>query len=149
MNNKKNSKIKVIALDLEGTLISNAVSQFPRPYLYEFLEFLRENFERIVLFTAVSQTRVKDIINNLLESRDIPEWFKTDVDYIIWTGIYKNLNYIPNIKLGEVLLLDDQEAYILPEQKEYWVLVPEFEYPYCDTDNTLKLIIQSLKENYA
>jgi hypothetical protein len=30
--------IKVIALDLEGTLISNARRQIPRPGLYQFLE---------------------------------------------------------------------------------------------------------------
>ena len=30
--------IQVIALDLEGTLISNAHSQIPRPGLYRFLE---------------------------------------------------------------------------------------------------------------
>jgi len=29
--------IKVITLDLEGTLISNAMSQIPRPGLFEFL----------------------------------------------------------------------------------------------------------------
>jgi hypothetical protein len=31
-------RISVLALDLEGTLISNAVSQFPRPGLLAFLE---------------------------------------------------------------------------------------------------------------
>ena len=46
----------VIALDLEGTLISNAVSQFPRPGLYSFLEYCQENFSRIVIFTAVKDS---------------------------------------------------------------------------------------------
>jgi hypothetical protein len=41
------SKGIVIALDLEGTLISNAVSQFPRPGLYSFLEYCSKNFCRV------------------------------------------------------------------------------------------------------
>src|SRR5262245_4845907 len=32
------SRLEVLALDLEGTLPSNAVSQIPRPGLHEFLE---------------------------------------------------------------------------------------------------------------
>jgi hypothetical protein len=49
-----------IALDLEGTLISNAVSQFPRPGLFTFLEYCHENF-RLVIFTAVNEVRFRSI----------------------------------------------------------------------------------------
>jgi hypothetical protein len=37
-------RIKVLALDLEGTLISNAMSQIPRPGLYDFLEKVNNLF---------------------------------------------------------------------------------------------------------
>jgi hypothetical protein len=40
-----------IALDLEGTLISNAVRSFPRPGLSAFLDFCQAHFERVVLFS--------------------------------------------------------------------------------------------------
>jgi hypothetical protein len=53
----KSNKYKVLALDLEGTLISNAVSIFPRPGLYNFLEFCHDTFDKIVLFTSVSEER--------------------------------------------------------------------------------------------
>ena len=37
---------RVLAMDLEGTLVSNAVSQLPRPGLYDFLEWAAATFER-------------------------------------------------------------------------------------------------------
>jgi hypothetical protein len=57
---------KILALDLEGTLIFNAVSQFPRPGLYAFLEFCREHFERLVLYTAVRDTVGEAIVRTLV-----------------------------------------------------------------------------------
>nr|WP_313955409.1 NIF family HAD-type phosphatase [Stenotrophomonas rhizophila] len=58
----------VLALDLEGTLISNAISQIPRPGLRRFLEEVRSEFERLVLFTTVPKDRVRAIAT-LLEKR--------------------------------------------------------------------------------
>lgn len=49
--------IEVIALDLEGTLIFNAISQIPRPDLYVFLNGCREITERIVMFTSEPRFR--------------------------------------------------------------------------------------------
>jgi hypothetical protein len=46
--------IRVLALDLEHTLISDAARADPRPGLAEFLTFCHERFERIVLFDAVA-----------------------------------------------------------------------------------------------
>jgi hypothetical protein len=134
----------IIALDLEGTLISNAMSQFPRPGLYQFLEFCRNNFQRVVLFTAVSEARTKNIVQVLVEAGDAPAWFAEDVEYIKWEGIYKDLRFIENAEPTEILLVDDQEAYIHPEQKESWVRVPEFEPPYSGLDNALSKLEELL-----
>jgi hypothetical protein len=49
---------RVLALDLEGTLISNAASQIPRPGLYEFLASCQQLFQRIVIFTTVSEAKL-------------------------------------------------------------------------------------------
>jgi hypothetical protein len=51
----------VLALDLEGTLISNAISQIPRPGLYLFLDNCSQKFDRIVIFTAISEKRFRII----------------------------------------------------------------------------------------
>jgi hypothetical protein len=64
---KENQNNLTNALDLEGTLISNAVSQFPRPGLFIFLEYCHQNFvgvasrfeTRLVIFTAVNEVRFR------------------------------------------------------------------------------------------
>lgn len=66
---KEKQKQLTIALDLEGTLISNAVSQFPRPRIFTFLEYCHENFvgvasrfeTRLVIFTAVNEVRFRSM----------------------------------------------------------------------------------------
>jgi hypothetical protein len=134
----------IVALDLEGTLISNAMSQFPRPGLYQFLEFCRNNFQRVVLFTAVSEPRTRNIIQVLVEAGDAPAWFAEDVEYIQWEGTYKDLRFIENAEPKDILLVDDQEAYIHPEQIECWIRVPEFEPPYSDLDDALSKLEELL-----
>ncbi len=60
MNKETQNKL-TIALDLEGTLISNAVSQFLRTGLFTFLEYCHQNFYRSVIFTAVNEVRFRSI----------------------------------------------------------------------------------------
>ncbi|NJL66781.1 MAG: hypothetical protein HC894_08195 [Microcoleus sp. SM1_3_4] len=73
----------VLALDLEGTLISNAVSQFSRPGLYNFLEYCHNNFCRIVIFTAVSELSFRKIAIALADAGKVPSWF-VNLEYINW-----------------------------------------------------------------
>jgi hypothetical protein len=78
---QRKTKKLTIALDLEGTLISNAVSQFPRPRLLTFLEYCHQNFDRLVIFTAVDEVRFRSISRTLAEAQDAPDWF-VDLEYI-------------------------------------------------------------------
>lgn len=71
----------VIALDLEGTLISNAVSQIPRPGLWQFLEGCRSLAVRVVIFTAVSEDRFRAIAERLVEDGLAPPWF-SGIEYV-------------------------------------------------------------------
>lgn len=66
---------RIIALDLEGTLISNAMSIIARPGLADFLDMCRACAERLVLFTAVSPPRVVMIQQVLCEEGAAPPWF--------------------------------------------------------------------------
>lgn len=66
---------QVLALDLEGTLISNAISQIPRPGLFEFLSRCTELFPRIVIFTAIAERRFRPIALTLAEENLVPLWF--------------------------------------------------------------------------
>lgn len=70
----------MLALDLEGTLVSNAMSQIPRPGLYAFLERCKCLFPRIVMLTTVEQGRFRQIAVLLVEEGYAPPWF-SEVEY--------------------------------------------------------------------
>lgn len=139
-------KSNVIALDLEGTLISNAVSQISRPGLYSFLDYCNNNFDRIVIFTAVKELKFREIGKTLLEHNKVPNWFP-DLEYIDWKGQYKDLNFISNTESDRVILIDDREEYINPRQKNRWLFIPGYNYPYSKEDYELQKIIDKLSSS--
>lgn len=135
--------IKVLALDLEGTLISNAVSQIARPHLYEFLTRCDELVRRLVMFTTVEEFRFRAIASSLVKEKVAPRWF-AEIEYIHWSGEYKDLSFISNSLLEEILLVDDYEGYIHPDQKNRWIFIPQFSHPYSSTDNELLNLLNPL-----
>lgn len=137
-------KLAVIALDLEGTLISNAMSCFPRPGLYAFLAVCREHFERVVLFTAVDTARVRQIVDVLVEEGSAPVWL-ADCEIVDWSGPYKDLRFIAGADVSRSFLVDDLEAYVHPEQKAQWIRIAAFVPPYLKEDTELFRIGKSLQ----
>tara|TARA_R110002167_G_scaffold157391_2_gene352364 strand:- start:638 stop:1111 length:474 start_codon:yes stop_codon:yes gene_type:complete len=134
----------VIALDLEGTLISNAISQFARPGLAEFLEFCRQRFQRIYVYTAVHDGRCHEVIYNLVVRDLAPAWL-SDVQFIHWDRNLKNLNNIPDSSPNECLIVDDNPDYIVEDQRSQWISIEQFEPPYLDTDRELYRIQQVIE----
>lgn len=67
-----------LALDFEGVLITNAISQFPRPGLMSFLNECEKLFghENICIFTTVNEKRFRDIARRLVSDELAPEWFE-------------------------------------------------------------------------
>lgn len=118
----------ILALDLEGTLISNAMSAYPRPGLYEFLTFCHESFDRVVLYTTIGENRARSICRVLAEEGSAPEWF-ADIETIEWVPVVdgksapKDLRRIPDAEAFQCLIVDDIADYILPEQQEQWVAI--------------------------
>ena len=104
-----------LALDLEGTLISNAMSQIPRPGLFEFLSSCHQLFPRVVIFTTVKEALFRSIACQLVEEGVAPEWFAT-IEYISWQGATKDLRCITGAQVDKVLLVDDYEPYVHPGQ---------------------------------
>ncbi|ARN22139.1 NIF family HAD-type phosphatase [Piscinibacter gummiphilus] len=127
---------KVLALDLEGTLISNAMSQIPRPGLFDFLSRCQELFPRVVMFTTVKEPLFRDIAALLVAEGAAPAWFG-DVEYVAWHGETKDLNFVPSADPSEVILVDDFEKYVHPGQASRWLQIDYFDYPYDDTDEGL------------
>jgi len=143
--------IKVLALDVEGTLISNAMSQFPRPGLKAFLAFCQQVFPEVVLFTAVSEPRTLKCMQTLVEEGSVePE--VASIVYIPWEGPKKDLSFVqklyPDASLEEILIVDDLEEYIVPEQRSQWVPIESWVSPYVDTDRELERI-QGVLRGYA
>jgi hypothetical protein len=62
-----------IAIDLEGVLISNAVSQFPRPGACVFVSACRQAADRVVLYTSVPGDRAAEIVARLVAEGHLPE----------------------------------------------------------------------------
>lgn len=138
------SRIKVLALDLEGTLISTAVSQFPRPHLKHFLECCQGMFERLVVFTTVNEPRFRTIAATLAAEGAVPGWFQ-EIEFVHWSGPTKDLAFIPACEAGEALLLDDLEAYVHPGQLDRWVRIKQFEPPYVAEDSELLRVLEELE----
>lgn len=142
-----NTKANVLALDLEGTLISNAMSQIPRPGLFAFLSRCAQLFPRVVMFTTVKEERFRQIARLLVEERVAPAWFAS-IEYIAWHGETKDLKFIPNVDPLDVWLVDDFEQYVHPGQESRWVKIDLFDYPYEETDQGLAKMLKVL-ERYA
>ncbi|BAL95120.1 NIF family HAD-type phosphatase [Rubrivivax gelatinosus] len=116
----------VLALDLEFTLISSAVSQIPRPGLFSFLKRCKELFPRIVIFTSVPEGRFREIAKTLTNESVAPDWF-LEVEYISWSGATKDLRFIDGCDVEDVLLIDDLASYVHEGQEKQWIAVEAFD----------------------
>jgi len=66
------------------------------------------------------------------------------IRYIEWAGQIKDLRCVSS-DIENVLLVDDFEGYIHPQQKHRWVEITQFSYPY-NVDGALKELISTLIE---
>jgi hypothetical protein len=133
---------KVLALDLEGTLVSNAVSQFPRPGLFEFLEGCSQLFERICIFTTVREPTFRRVAQRLVDDGFAPAWFST-IEYVNWSGKTKDLRFVPSCAENDVILVDDIQEYVHQGQEASWVRIEEFD-PEVDGDRELERVLNEL-----
>ncbi len=133
----------ILALDLEGTLISNAVSQIPRPGLYSFLESVNELFEFLVIYTTVPEAVFRAIAKLLADEGSAPDWF-AHLPYIDWSGATKDLSNVAHAP-GQALLLDDHRAYVHPGQENYWIEVALFAAPYAASDSGLDAALGQIR----
>jgi len=136
--------IKAIALDLEGTLISNAISQIPRLGLYVFLERCHLLVERVVIYTTVKEEKFRAIAELLVDEKLAPAWF-SNIEYVNLGGKTKDLDSIEGAVSSEVLLVDDCHHYVHPTQESQWVEIKQFEAPYSELDTELNNVLNILK----
>ncbi len=135
--------VRVLALDLEGTLVSNAMSQIPRPGLHAFVVTCARLADRLVIYTAVSEPRFRQVADNLVADRHVPPWFKY-LEYIHWSGPYKDLGFVPHADPANVILVDDNPNYVKPGQEDRWIRAEGFVPPY-EGDQELDRILTELR----
>ncbi len=113
--------IKVLALDLERTLIDDALSGRPRPGLLDFLAFCHERFGRVAMFTTVEEVDARDVMGELERRGYLPREMLGRLEYVAWCGEHKDLHFVPGAAPSEVLLVDDDAGWVRPDQRARWV----------------------------
>jgi hypothetical protein len=139
-----------LALDLEGVLITNAVSQFPRPGLREFLEGCEKLFgkEYICIFTTVPEDLFRQIANTLVGEKLVPSWFN-QIRYVDWVGEHKDLRFVDD-DIERVIIVDDYPPYIKQTQKHRLIEIPQYLAPYSHElpdmdDSELERVLNKLR----
>ena len=129
------ARYRVLALDLEGTLISNAMSQIARPGLCTFLDYCSTAFPRVVIYTFVAEQRFRQIARALVDEGSAPNWFAS-IEYVSWDREVKDLRFVPRAPPARTLLVDDYEPYVHRDQWRQWVPIRPFD-PEVDGDDEL------------
>jgi hypothetical protein len=115
-----------LALDLEETLISSAMSQIPRPGLREFLRKCTARFDTF-LYTCVRTEKVQEILRTLVEYGDIDP-IHAGLACVSWDPRqerYKDLSRVPGE--GPVYLVDDCVWYVHSDQQAQWIQIQPFD----------------------
>lgn len=139
----------ILALDLEGVLVTNAVSQFPRPGLMHFLNECRMLFgENICAFTTVNENKFREVANRLVINGHAPEWFAS-IRYIDWVGEHKDLRFVDD-DINKVVIVDDYPPYVKTTQKHRLVQINQYLEPYTHeapdlTDTEFERVIEVLR----
>ena len=115
--------VTVLALDLERTLVDDALSGRARPGLRDFLTFCHERFRRVVMFTTVAEADAREVLSDLAAGGHVPQALHARLEFVDWSGQYKDLAFVPAAALDEVLLVDDDAGWVRPDQRDRRVKV--------------------------
>lgn len=139
------SEAHTLALAVEGTLISDATSQIPRPGLYEFLIECGELFKRVVVLTTLNESQFRELAARLVRHGFAPPWF-ADVEYVRLSGSIKDLCCVPGIHPSNVLLVDDCKGDIPLDQRDQRIAVEPFARCHTREDRGLRKAAEILRD---
>lgn len=134
-----------IALDLEGTLISDETTRIPRPGLYDFLEACKE-LGRVMIYTMVDEETAEEITLELSSKGFAPNWF-SGVEWVDWFSHdtdFKDLDLIRGSDAKHAILVDDHLGFVKPGQEHIWIPI-NFFYPQDSNDAELENALWKLK----
>ena len=133
--------IAVLALDLESTLVDNALHAEPRTGLADFLAYCHTRFERVALFTTVEEAVAREVIDELVANGHCPKELASRLEYVDWSGEHKDLRFILGAIPEEAVLVDDDAGWICRDQENQWIAVT----PWAGTpDNELSRVQEQL-----
>ncbi len=120
---------KSITLDIEGTLVTDYGDRRPRPGLYGFIMFCLAGFNRIFVYTSLTEEQAGEVFASLLERGAIPEDFAKRYEYVEWPrgagGSVKDLRRC-GVPIEFNAIVDDMEVMIPDDQRHRWVPVPNY-----------------------
>ena len=113
--------VTVVALDLERTLVDNAISGRPRPGLRDFLAFCDGRFGRVVMYTTVGEADAREVMADLAGAGHVPPTLFDRLEYVGWSGEHKDLSFVRGAVPADILLVDDDAGWIRPDQRDRWI----------------------------
>ena len=140
---------KVLALDLERTLIDDALRCRPRPGLHAFLAFCDERFERVAIFTTVEEAEAREVIEGLALRDYLSSRLLARLEHVDWCGEYKDLRFEPNATLDDVVLVDDDAGWIRPDQRDRWVPIEAWDGGHDDELSRVRSVLEGLLQGRA
>ena len=121
-----NSVPTILALGLEGALISNVEGCVRRPGLKTFLEQCALLFQKIVMFTQLPEETVWHIAERLVHEGNAPDWFAR-IHCIRWNGLQKDLSHIVAADSRDVIFVDLCDGFERADQRSQCVGVEAFD----------------------
>lgn len=138
-------KKMTLCLDLEGTLIDDQVAPDPRPYLYEFLTFCWEQFDRIFIYSYVEEPVFRRLASEFVQGGSVPAWF-AELPVVDWdrTTGKKDLRLVGDP--ADILLVEDVARNVLAEQRGSWIEVKTFSIYPEDRDPKDRELLRAMEE---
>lgn len=121
-----------LSLDLEGTIITNALEAQPRPGLAEFMDWCHRRFHRLFVYTCVDRRVTQEILSRLVYEGDLDHDVADRLEYVEWSrgydGARKDLRRCA-VPVENNVILDDHALWIVPDQRHRWVQAPDYNEP--------------------
>jgi hypothetical protein len=77
----------------------------------------------VALFTTVEEEDARDVLRDLARRGHLPAGLLGRLEYVNWSGAYKDLGFVPGVVPEDVLLVDDDGGWVRPDQRGRWVAI--------------------------
>lgn len=75
------------------------------------------------MYTTVEGADAREVLDDLARRGHVPSGLLDRLEYVGWSGEYKDLTFIAGTTPDEVLLVDDDAGWVRPDQRGRWVSI--------------------------